>query len=82
MGTSLLEQHTQRGILITRDDMVGRVENGALLMHNLKRTVKFEGDASRQADMEHKLQAQVQLLMDSLEHNTLMSTKVHAESFD
>ncbi|MDQ6988974.1 MAG: sulfatase-like hydrolase/transferase [Mariprofundaceae bacterium] len=71
MGASLLEKRDQRSVMFTRDNMVGRIEKGGMLVYNLQRTVHFEGEASQQQAIEQRLKAQTQVLVDVLLYNQL-----------
>jgi len=72
MGVSLLEERDERGVLFTRGDMLGRIESDAVVMHNMKRTVYFEGNEAKKDAIVHKLKAQVQVMMQSLDRNKVM----------
>ncbi len=73
VGVSLLDKQAQRGVLFARDNMIGRIEDGAIIMHNLQRQVVFEGEPSLQEGIAQRLKAQTQVLLNVLQHNTLMS---------
>lgn len=73
LGSSIVEQREHRSVIFGRDAMTGRIEdNGALVVRTLKRVVYSEGEQAQVAEADHRLQAQVQLLLDAWQHNTLM----------
>ncbi len=72
LGQSIIEPGLARGVFLRRDNLVGRVERGGFLMHDLKRVVYYRGEPGARAPMERKLLAAVQVLNQALRANTLL----------
>ena len=53
--------------------MTGRIEDGGeLVVRSLERLVYSEGEESKLAEVEERLKAQVQVLLNAWQHNQLM----------
>ena len=73
LGHSIVEEREQRSVIFGRDAMTGRIENnGTLVVRSLERVVYSEGEQAQVVEADRRLQAQVQLLLDAWQHNTLM----------
>ena len=76
LGTSIVEDRDERSVIFGRDAMTGRIEdNGTLVVRSLERLVYSEGKSEQVKQAEHKLKAQVQVLLDAWQHNTLMKVE-------
>ncbi|HID36751.1 MAG TPA: LTA synthase family protein [Ghiorsea sp.] len=76
LGSSIVEQRANRSVIFGRDAMTGRIEdNGSLVVRSLERVVHSEGEPEQVAEAEHRLKAQVQVLLDAWQHNTLMKVE-------
>ncbi|MDX8390894.1 MAG: LTA synthase family protein [Mariprofundaceae bacterium] len=69
MGQSLLESSPNKGVLFMRGDLVGRIEDDAVLLHNLNRTVYYSGVVNHEKSVEHRLLASIQLVSTLLQKN-------------
>jgi len=73
LGRSLVEDTTSRSVIFGRDAMTGRIEdNNVLLVRSLERILHKEGEPQQILEADIKLQAQLQVLLNVLQHNKLM----------
>ena len=76
LGTSIVEDRDERSVIFGRDAMTGHIEaNGALVVRSLERLVYSEGKPEQVKQAEHKLKAQVQVLLNAWQHNKLMKVE-------
>jgi len=73
LGHSFIDVTNNRSVIFGRDAMTGRIEdNGVLVVRSLDRLVYKEGDEALVPKVDHRLQAQVQVLLHAWQHNRLM----------
>ena len=79
LGASIVEDRANRSVIFGRDALTGRIEEGGeLVIRSLDRLMYSEGDEARISQAEHRLKAQVQLMLESWQQNQLMK-KEHGE---
>jgi len=69
VGTSLLEKDVLHGAFIRRGGIIGRIEDGNVLMHDLNKRVHFEGDEAAAKGIKKRLLSTMQVLDGILKRN-------------
>jgi len=73
IGTSLLDESTGKGAFIRRGGIIGRIEGGNLLLHNLHEQVQFKGDKAAAEAMQKRLLSTMQVVDGLLKSNRVVS---------
>jgi len=71
LGTSLLEKHPDKGVFIRRNNVVGRIEQQGVILHNFKQRIHFNGNKELAESMQKKLLSTTQVLDAILNTNTV-----------
>ncbi len=72
LGQSIIESHLNRGEMIRRDNLVGRIETDAFMMHDLHRPIFYQGATAKRTTVEQRLLAITQYLNHALLTNSLL----------
>ncbi len=71
LGHSILDPDAEPTVFLRRDNLVGYVEEGGLMMHNLNDPIHLEGQFSSKQAAEERLLATVQVANHAIENNAL-----------
>ncbi|MDQ7005527.1 MAG: LTA synthase family protein [Ghiorsea sp.] len=73
LGISIVDDSVKPSVIFGRDAMTGRIEeNEALVVRSLDRLTYSEGEPKQIQAAETRLKAQVQVLLNAWQHNSLM----------
>lgn len=73
IGASLLERGSVHGAFIRRGDIIGRIEDGNVLLHDLTGQVHFKGDSKAAKTMKKQLLSTMQVLNKLIRSNRVVA---------